>query len=71
MQEGSKISSLLVFDTVSTIFIPGKISSGKKVSKLSSIAELRAFYGSRQFAEKNATLTVYDSLFTFFSLRVV
>jgi hypothetical protein len=38
-------SSLLLFDIVSTTFIPGKISSEKKVSKLRSIAELRAFYG--------------------------
>jgi hypothetical protein len=31
---------------VSTTFIPGKISSEKKVLKLRSITELRAFYGS-------------------------
>ncbi len=37
-------SILLLFDIVSTTFIPGKISSEKKVSKLRSIAELRAFY---------------------------
>jgi hypothetical protein len=39
-------SSLLLFDIVSTTFIPGKISSAKKVSRLKSIAELRAFYGT-------------------------
>ncbi len=38
-------SSPLLFDIVSTTFIPGKISSEKKVSKLRQIAELRAFYG--------------------------
>ncbi len=43
MQEES-ISSLLLFDFVSTTFIPKDIV-GKKVSKLRSIAELRAFYG--------------------------
>ncbi len=37
-------SSLLLFDIVSTTFIPGKISSDKRLSKLRSIAELRAFY---------------------------
>ncbi len=41
-------SSLLLFDIVSTTFIPGKIPSEKKVSKLRSIAELRAFYGLLQ-----------------------
>jgi len=41
-------SSHLLFYIVSTTFIPGKISSKKekKVSKLRSIAELRAFYGT-------------------------
>jgi len=39
-------SSLLLFDIVSTTFIPGKISSEKKVSNLRSIAELRAFYST-------------------------
>jgi hypothetical protein len=38
------MSSLLLFDTVSTTFIPGKISSEKGV-EVKSIAELRAFYG--------------------------
>jgi hypothetical protein len=38
-------SSLLLFDIVSTTFIPGKISLEKKVSKLRSIAKLSAFYG--------------------------
>jgi hypothetical protein len=37
-------SSLLLFDIVSTSFIPGQ-SVGKKVSKLRSNAELMAFYG--------------------------
>jgi hypothetical protein len=45
MQEES-ISSFLLLDIVSTTFIPGKISSAKKVSKLRSIAELTAFYGN-------------------------
>ncbi len=35
--------SLLLFDIVSTTFIPGLV--GKMVSKLRSDAELRAFYG--------------------------
>jgi hypothetical protein len=38
-------SSHLLFDIVPTTFIPGKDIVGKKVSKLRSIAELRAFYG--------------------------
>jgi hypothetical protein len=40
------IAALLLFDIVTTTFIPGKISSEKKVSKLRSIAELKAFYGT-------------------------
>ncbi len=41
------ISSLLLFDTVLTTFIPGKISSEKRCQRqLRSIAELRAFYGT-------------------------
>jgi hypothetical protein len=54
-------SSLLLFDIVSTTFIPGKISSEKKVSKLRSIAELRAFYGNfeKPSRRKNAFKEVY------------
>jgi len=43
-KQEESIISLLLFDIVSTTFIPGKISP-EKVSKLMSIAELRAFYG--------------------------
>jgi hypothetical protein len=35
------INSLLLFDTVSRTFNPGKILSEKKVSKLRPIAELK------------------------------
>ncbi len=41
-------SSLLLFDIVSTTFIPEKILSEKKGSKLRSTAELRAFYGNAE-----------------------
>ncbi len=45
MLDESKIS-LLLFDIVSTTYIPSwKDIIGKKGSKLRTIAELRAFYG--------------------------
>jgi hypothetical protein len=48
-------SSLLLFDIVSTTFVPGKISL--ELSKLRSIAELRAFYGMLIFCKMTMILS--------------